>query len=333
MRRLPAAVTVAVPVLVLGLVLGTAAATAATPNDAACRKAVSGSVSHTELLAYDACRFDKLDAAVKAITPTDTPSSAASPTPTTSPTVSTSPTSAPGGTVLFSDDFSGAAGASYDHAKWGEWSAATYNSSAAYGNIKPGDRARLDGDGHLSIPATPDQGTSISTKDDFTFTYGTITARMKVQTQSGYWPSFWTLNSPADGSGAPLVGEADLIEGFTKYPDGYRSAAHNYDHGNDNGPHDNPLCGSGNDVRGKWHDYSARIEPGKVTFSFDGKVCWAFDSHDADLAGNKPYGFGPDNPAGNWLLLTNAVGNSSQGMEAPTQNSVLLVDRVTVTSL
>ena len=130
----PAAITVAAPVL--GLVLGTAAATAATPNDAACRKVVSGSVSHTELLAYDACRFDKLDAVVKALTPTDTPSSTPAPTPTASPTRGTSPTSTSSGAVMFSDDFTGAAGAPYDHAQWGEWGTATYNSSAAYGNIK-----------------------------------------------------------------------------------------------------------------------------------------------------------------------------------------------------
>jgi hypothetical protein len=60
----------AVVAVAVGLGLGTAVASAATPNDTACRKLVHGSVSHKELLAYDACRFDRLDAAVKALTPT-----------------------------------------------------------------------------------------------------------------------------------------------------------------------------------------------------------------------------------------------------------------------
>ena len=243
---------------------------------------------------------------------------------TVSSTSTTSPPTAPG-QVVFVDEFTGAAGA-YDHAKWGEWSASTYNGSAAYGRIKPGDRSTLDGQGHLRIPATPDTGTSISTKDHFRFTYGTITARIKVQTESGYWPAFWTLNSNPDGTNTSLVGEADVIEAYTKYNDGYRSASHNYSYGTDNGPLQNPLCGGGN-IRGVYHDYSARIEPGKITFLFDGAVCWSYTK--ADLRG-KPYGFGPDNTAGNWLLLTNAVGNSMHGMEPPTAPSVLLVDRVEV---
>lgn len=230
--------------------------------------------------------------------------------------------------VLFSDEFSGAAG-TYDHNKWGEWSTATYNGSAAYGNIKPGDRSTLDGLGHLSIPASPTIGTAVSTKDRFTFTYGTITARIRVQPEAGYWPAFWTLNSPPKGTNSPIVGEADVIEAYTKYNDGYRSASHNYSNGVDNGPSPNPLCG-GRDIRGAYHDYSARIEPGKVTFLFDGAVCWSYTK--ADLGG-KPYAFGPDNTAGNWLLLTNAVGNGSHGMAPPTSASVLLVDRVEVRSL
>jgi hypothetical protein len=236
-----------------------------------------------------------------------------------------------GPTVLFSDDFSGTG--AYDHSKWGEWSSATYNGSAAYGNIKPGDRAALDGQGHLSIPATPTAGTSVSTGGRFAFTYGTITARMKVQTETGYWPAFWTLNNnPTGQPNSATVGEVDVIEAYTKYNDGYRRATHNYTPSGSWSGADDPLCGGG-DIRGSWHDYSARIEPGQVTFYFDGVQCGPVERSTDPEAAGKPYAFGPDDPAGNWLLLTNAVGNSSQGMETPTAPSVLLVDSVKVTSL
>ncbi len=116
--------------------------------------------------------------------------------------------------MLFSDDFSG--NGDYDHTKWGEWSACTYNGSAAYGGIKCGDRARLDGQGHLAIPATPTQGTSLSTGSTFRFTYGTVTARMMVPTQVGYWPAFWTLNNnPTGKPNSATVGEVDVIEAYT----------------------------------------------------------------------------------------------------------------------
>jgi len=254
------------------------------------------------------------------------------PSPSPSPTPTPTPTTSPSGpAVLFEDDFSG--NGTYDHSKWGEWSTATYNGSAAYGNIKPGDRATLDGQGHLSIPATPTTGTSLSTGGKFAFTYGTVTARMKIQTATGYWPSFWMLNNnPTGQPNSATVGEADVIEAYTKYDDGYRRTTHSYTPAGNWSSKDDPLCGGG-DIRGTWHDYSARIEPGQVTFYFDGQQCGPVErSTDAEADG-KPYAFGPDNPAGNWLLLTNAVGNTSQGMQAPTVPSVLLVDSVKVTGL
>ncbi len=92
--------------LVLAALLGgSLVASAATSNDTACRKAtVSGSVSNGELLAYDACRFDKLDAQLAALkptsgsTPTPTPTSTPSSTPKPSAPASSTPTT-PAGTT------------------------------------------------------------------------------------------------------------------------------------------------------------------------------------------------------------------------------------------
>ncbi len=83
-------------------------ASAATPNDTACRKVVvSGQSTQNNVLNYDACRFDRLDAAVAAgqaggtsssspsASPTVTPKPSASPTPSVTPTPSASPTPTP----------------------------------------------------------------------------------------------------------------------------------------------------------------------------------------------------------------------------------------------
>lgn len=93
--------------LVLAVLLGgSLAASAATANDTTCRKAtISGSASHEEIVAYDACRFDMLDAQVAALKPTSTPTSSptapstpkpsAPPTPTAPPTTPTTPPTTP----------------------------------------------------------------------------------------------------------------------------------------------------------------------------------------------------------------------------------------------
>jgi hypothetical protein len=98
MRR---TITVFVFVVLAALLGANLAASAATPNDSACRKLVSGSASHDELLAYDGCRFDKLDAAVAALRPAPTPTPTASPTPTRSP--SATPTASPKPTVALTN--------------------------------------------------------------------------------------------------------------------------------------------------------------------------------------------------------------------------------------
>ena len=232
--------------------------------------------------------------------------------------------------VLFSDDFSGSAGAEPDAAKWGEWSSCTYNGSAAYGNIGCGKRATLDGDGHLSIPATPTEGTSISTKDDFTFQYGTVSARMKVPTEGGYWPAFWTLNNNPDGHDTLPLGEADIHESYTSLANYYHRGTHNWDDDQTWGSPGDPACGEGH-VFGEWHTYSATFAPNKITFYFDGDRCGQVTTKDD--GGGRPYAFGPDVTRGNWLLLTLAVGGAGGQQDGrATQPAALLVDSVTVTS-
>ena len=249
--------------------------------------------------------------------------------PTVTQTVTTS--AAPSSNVLFEDDFNGPAGP-YDHSKWGEWSTATYNSSAAYGSIQPGDRATLDGQGHLSIPATPTQGTSISTAGKFAFTYGTVTIRAMVPTTPGYWPALWTLNNTPSGTpDRPITGEMDIHESYTGLANYYHRAVHNYSDSTSWSASADPSAGLGH-VFGEWHDYSAKIEPGQITFYFDG-VQQGPPALKQEGAG-KPYAFGPDNTNGNWILLTLAVGGAGGQQDGKAvAPAVFLIDRVEVRGL
>lgn len=75
-------------------------ASALTPNDKACRAGITIPYDNGETVAYEACRFDKLEAALNGATPS--PSPTATPTPSDAPTVAkptTTPTASPAPTV------------------------------------------------------------------------------------------------------------------------------------------------------------------------------------------------------------------------------------------
>jgi beta-glucanase (GH16 family) len=245
--------------------------------------------------------------------------------PSTPPAVAQTTTTP--GPVLFEDDFNGPAGASFDPTKWGDYSACSYNSTAAYGMIQCGDNETLDGAGHLSVPATPTAGSSIMTGAKFGFVYGTMSAWMKMPTQTGYWPTFWSLNNNPNGQDVFPIGEVDAMEAFTFDMSVYHAVGHvwtptdatNY-HSPDN------YCGRGADLTGAYHKYSATIEPGKISYFFDDQPCGqAFVKDPA-----KAWGFGPDVTRPNWLLLTLAVGGAGGQNPTPTAPAQMLVDRVEV---
>jgi beta-glucanase (GH16 family) len=50
------------------------------------------------------------------------------------------------------------------------------------------------------------------TKGKFSFTYGTIEARIALPTGNGIWPAFWLLGENIDAVSWPACGEIDIIE-------------------------------------------------------------------------------------------------------------------------
>lgn len=233
--------------------------------------------------------------------------------------------------VLFEDDFNGPSGQSFDHAKWQDWSACTYHASAAYGNIRCGDTETLDGSGHLRIPADPTNGSSLSTATKFSFVYGEVAAWIKVPAADGYWPAFWTLNSEQTCCSAKTlpVGELDIMEQYTTWDNFYNRAFHNWN--GDSTWHGGIATCGGVDLTAGFHKYSARLEPGKVTYFFDDVQCGR--TIDKALGDGKQYAFGPDLLDPNWLILTLAVGGAGGQQNPATVPVEMLVDRVEVRSL
>lgn len=237
------------------------------------------------------------------------------------------------GSILFQDFFDGAAGSTYDHTKWGDYSSCAYRASAAFGNITCGDNETLDGNGHLVIPATPTAGSAIRTGANFGFTTGVMTAYAKMPVQSGYWPAFWAVNDTPEGTidGSPTTpaGEIDAMESYTEYPNIYHATAKTWagDQGSSNG--DNRCPQPETTDLTQFHKYSAKVEPGKVSFYFDDVKCGT--DYIKDPA--KPWGYAPDVSRPNWLILDLAVGGCDGCQPPATQNAQMVVDWVTVRSL
>ena len=142
-------------------------------------------------------------------------SSSAETTPNSSESVTSSSSESP---YLWSDEFEGQ---TIDTDKWtfeigtgasgwgnNEWEYYTDRSENAY--IK---------DGVLHIRANKEsyEGASFTsarmiTKGKFSFTYGTVEARIALPTGKGIWPAFWMLGENIDQVSWPACGEIDIIE-------------------------------------------------------------------------------------------------------------------------
>ena len=117
-------------------------------------------------------------------------------------------------TGSISDDFTGKYGSAPSDPLWGVRSGSgldggvqTYSTSNVF----------LDGQGHLVIQATKGKGGRYNSgwawsKNDVSYGYGTITARIKMPKGQGIWPAFWLMGADSDTLGWPASGEIDVVE-------------------------------------------------------------------------------------------------------------------------
>lgn len=237
------------------------------------------------------------------------------------------------GAVQFADEFDGAAGGSFDRTRWSEWSACTYNPSAAFGGIGCGTPETLDGAGHLLLPADPTHGSAI--RSTVGFTSGVFSAWLRNPAPAGYWPAFWMLNTPMDGSPVPDVGEVDVMEASTTWPSLYHATSHVYTPGAV--VHDvDHVCGGTADLSEATHNYSVRVEPGldgrgRITYYLDDRQCGAAFTPATNPG--QPWTFPPSLTRPLWMILDLAVGGAGGAQTPATAPAALLVDRVEVRAL
>ena len=228
---------------------------------------------------------------------------------------------AAGGGAAFSDDFDGPAGAVPDPTRWTDYGPGC-GAAGDLGSIRCGNE-RLDGQGHLVIPATPSGGSGLMTQGRFGFVYGTMSAWIKMPPQSGYWPAFWSLNGTQAGS--ELTGEIDTSEVYTTWR-GSTSTAHAWTGGTHLWKDEDFVGGEDASLSSGFHKYTATVAPGKITYFLDDVEVGSVSKSTAP----GPWPWGPDVMRPNFLILDLAVGGAGQA--APTGPAEMLVDRVEVTT-
>ena len=137
---------------------------------------------------------------------------------------STVPAAPAGWNTVFSDDFAGPAGSPPSSANWFYDIGTGYGTGEIENTTNSTSNVSLDGNGHLDITATDDDGTWTSgriesTRDDFEAPPGgemEMTASIQQPNPAdglGYWPAFWALGSPGRTGGTwPTEGEIDMME-------------------------------------------------------------------------------------------------------------------------
>ncbi|MCX6319766.1 MAG: glycoside hydrolase family 16 protein [Bacteroidetes bacterium] len=123
-------------------------------------------------------------------------------------------------TLVWSDEFNGAAGTSPDGSKWGfdignsGWG----NSELQYYTNRTSN-ASMNGTGAMVITARAENfggsgftSARIKTQGKFSQKYGRFEARIKTPYGPGIWPAFWMLGDNITTDGWPLCGEIDIME-------------------------------------------------------------------------------------------------------------------------
>jgi beta-glucanase (GH16 family) len=170
------------------------------------------------------------------------------------------------------DEFTGKSGSAPRDALWGVRSGSGFDSGIA---SYAANNVFLDGQSHLVIQAVRGKNGTYSSgwvwsKNDVSYGYGTITARIKMPKGQGIWPAFWLVGADSDTVGWPACGEIDVVELPSTTTTMYSTV-----HG--------PIAGTTStqqaqiistlpDLSTDYHNYWVRHLPDEITFGIDNQT-------------------------------------------------------------
>ena len=233
-------------------------------------------------------------------------------------------------TLLFSDEFNGAAGAAPDSSNWTPDLGNGCNNPAGcgWGNGESQAYAscanKADGSGSMIITASTTAGDATCTSSNawtsgkFTsygkksFSYGYFEARLKMPVGGGTWPAFWALGTNINSVPWPECGELDIVEYAGNNPNVSTGAFH---YKNAQGNHDYKMgaLNSGVNLSQAYHTYGMLWLPTEITLFIDDRQVAKVTKSDTGL---NYWPFGPNAAGVNpkmYIIFNLAMGGSYGG--------------------
>jgi beta-glucanase (GH16 family) len=250
---------------------------------------------------------------------------APAPTPQPSPSMS----------LLWQDDFSGAAGGAPNSSYWtADLQDGCSSGNCGWGNGErewyTADANKLNGTSglvmtanKLSASTAPDcyygkctwSSGKLTTYGKVNFTYGYLEARIKNPAGGGTWPAFWMLGQDIASRAWPLCGEIDIMEGEGNAPYTNWGTAHwaNTNPGDHiQGPGNNTVTLSSK-LSDNYHTYGMLWTPTSLTWYIDGAASYTLNK--ASVPSNL-WPFGPTTGGADpkfYAILNVAMGGGMGG--------------------
>jgi beta-glucanase (GH16 family) len=197
------------------------------------------------------------------------------------------PTPSPSSSPIWSDEFDGPAGASFDRAKWvADTGGLGFGNNERQFYTTRAENVALDGLGHLVITARAEPPSSaygcwygrcgytsarLKTRGLFAQAYGRFEARIRIPRGQGLWPAFWMLGTDIDAVGWPRSGEIDIMENIGREPAIVHGTLHGpgYSGANGIGRADTLSSGAYAD---DFHIFAVSWQPNEIRWYVDGRL-------------------------------------------------------------
>ena len=112
----------------------------------------------------------------------------------------------------------------------------------------------------------------LTTRKNFTVTYGKIEARIKVPRGQGIWPAFWMLGADIDSVHWPRCGEIDIMENIGKEPATIHGTIHGPGYFGNKGLTSSYLLSNRKSFADSFHTFTVEWEPNIIRFYCDNNL-------------------------------------------------------------
>ena len=250
-------------------------------------------------------------------------------------------------TLLWADEFNGAAGTQPDSSKWTAdttdgcgppWNNCGWGNSERQYYLASKNAHDGSAQGNLNISATRQTSSTnytcyfgkcewlsgkITTYNKVGFTYGYLESRIKLSPGTGAWPAFWMLGNNIATVPWPACGELDIMEFKGHSPQVTYGTVH-YKNSGGGHTYKGSTKNVGVDLTQDYHRYGMMWKPDEISFYIDDALVYNIQKSESGL-NNWPFGKSAQNADPSFYIIFNlAMGGHFGGAIDPTLNSTAL---------